>query len=295
MKRPPAWPVLVAYVTAFALCLLAGQELVLAVARSRARGDAARLTDEATRFALSLSGLAAVAIVDGLILLAVALVTWRLMEPRAPVATTLSLGPSRATPLGFAASAAGVTGLSLACGAIADLLGVGQGPVMQIIGDALASSAPGGVVVALLALALAPGLAEEAFFRGLMQTRLTTAWGRWPAILVAAACFGALHLDPVQGVLAFLVGVLLGWVTSRFESVRPAALSHVTNNALFVVLARFHLSGASPRGSLIAFCVGAALSLASIAVLRSSRAHALRGSARPLRSGTNPRASTLSS
>ncbi len=278
MKRAPAWPVFVAFVAAFALCLLEGQELVLAVARSRAAGDAGRVTAEASRFALSLSGLAAVATLDAVVLLTVAVATGRLMDARAKTATQLSLRASRATPLGLAASALGVTGLSLACGAMADLLGVGQGPVMRAIGDAIggASSTPGGLVLALLSLAVVPGLAEETFFRGLVQTRLTAAWGRWPAILVAAACFGALHLDPVQGALAFLVGVMLGWVTSRFESLRPAALAHAVNNALFVVLAHLGYTGAPPGGSGPALLVGSIVTLASIAVLRSSRAGPLR-------------------
>jgi membrane protease YdiL (CAAX protease family) len=278
VKRTPAWPVFVAFVTAFALCLGAGQELVLAVARSRAAGDAARLTALATRFALSTQGLGAVAAVNAAVLVTVALATCHLMEPGAPVAAQLLLGRGRATAVGVAASVAGVTGLSLVCGALSDLLGVGQSPVMRIVEDALAasSSTPGGLVLTLLALGVAPGLAEETFFRGLMQTRLTAAWGRWPAILAAAGCFGALHLDLVQGVLAFFVGVMLGWITSRFDSLRPAVLAHIVNNALFVVLARSGHASAPPGGSWPVLCVGALVSLASIAVLRSSRAHPLR-------------------
>jgi membrane protease YdiL (CAAX protease family) len=278
VKRGRAWPVFVAYVTAFALCLAASQELVLAVARSRAAGDAARLTAEASRFALSMSGLCAVAAVDAAVLLALALATCRLMDRGAPVAKQLAFETSRATPVGLAAAALGVTGLSLACGAMTDALGVGQGPVMRAIEDALAGSGgPLWLGVAILALAVVPGVAEETFFRGLMQTRLTAALGRWPAIVAAAACFGALHLDLVQGVLAFLVGLLLGWIASRFESVRTAALAHVTNNAVFVVLAHLRLSSAPPGGSLAALCVvGVLVTLASIAVLRSPRSRTLR-------------------
>jgi len=277
VKRAPAWPVFVAYVTAFALCLVASQELVLAVARSRAGGDATRVAAEATRFALSVSGLGAVAGLDAVILLGVAFATARLMDPGAGSPELLSLRPSRASALGIVASATGVTGLSLACGALTDLLGVGQGPVLRAIEDALgASGGPVWLGVALVALAMAPGLAEETFFRGLMQTRLIAALGRGPGIIAAAACFAALHLDLVQGALAFLVGLLLGWIASRFESVRPAVIAHVTNNALFLVLARFHLTGAPPGGALLAFCISAIVTLASIALLRSPRSRSLR-------------------
>jgi membrane protease YdiL (CAAX protease family) len=273
VKRVPAWPVFAAYLAALALCIVASQELVLAVARSRAAGDPARLAAEASRFALSAQGLAAVATIDALVLLGLSLAAARLMDARAPLASQLALGASRATPVGLLASAAGVTGLSLACGAAADLVGVGQGPVMRVIEEALGASAgPGAFAPSLLALAVAPGLAEETFFRGLMQSRLSSSWGRGPAIVASAACFGALHLDLVQGTLAFVVGLLLGWIASHFGSVRPAALAHVTNNALFVVLARLHLSSAPPGGSRAALGVGAAVTIASIALLRSSRA-----------------------
>ena len=256
MKRPPAWPVLAAYVAAFALCLSGGQQLLLVVARSRAAGDSSRVPVEVSRFALSAAGLCSVALLDAAVLLCVSL-GMAMRTSGARVAPPLSLGPSRATPRALAASAAGVTGLSLACSAGAELLGFGQGPVMRVIEDALSSSpSPAGFAVALLALAAAPGIAEEA-------------WGRWPAIVAAAACFGALHVDLVQGVLAFLVGLLLGWIASRFDGIRPAILAHVINNALFVTLAHFRLAGKAPGGSLAALLAGAAIAVASVVLLRS--------------------------
>ncbi len=269
MNRPPAWPVFAAYVAAFALCLSGGQELVLVVARSRAAGDATRVAGEVSRFALSAAGLCSVALLDAAVLLCVSL-AMVMRTSGARVAPPLSLGRSRATPRALAASAAGVTGLSLACSAGAERLGLGQGPVMRAIEDALSSSpSPGGFAVALLALAVAPGIAEETFFRGLLQTRLAAAWGRGPAIVAGAACFGALHLDLVQGVLAFVVGLLLGWIASRFDGIRPAILAHVTNNVLFVTLAHFRLAGAAPGGSLATLLAGGAIAVASIVVLRS--------------------------
>jgi membrane protease YdiL (CAAX protease family) len=279
VKRAPAWPAFAAYGVAFATCLVAGQEMVLAVARLRSAGNAARLASEASRFALSAPGLGAVALLDALVLAALALATAHLLDPRAAIPAQLALGASRASPLGVVASTVGVTGLSFACGAMADLLGMGQGPVMHAVEDALAASAgPWAFCLAIVALAVAPGLAEETFFRGLMQTRIAAAWGRWPAIVAAAAAFGALHLDPVQGVLAFLVGLLLGWIASRFESIRPAVAAHVANNALFVGLAHFRLSSTPPGGALVALGVGGVATLASIAVARSPRA--LRASTR---------------
>jgi membrane protease YdiL (CAAX protease family) len=255
-----AWPVLAAYGVAFAACLVAGQQLVLALARHWCM--------EASQLALSLRGLAMVAGVEGAILIAIASLTARWMDPPAK----LGLGASRASAIGLVASVVAVSGLSFAGGALVDALGVDAGPVAHGLEEALERASPAGTVAAIVALALVPGFAEETFFRGLMQTRLAAAWGRWPGILAAAACFGAFHLDVVQGALALVVGVLLGWIASRFESIRPAALAHAINNALFVALAHFGLSDARPRAADVALILGAIAAIASIAVVRSPRA-----------------------
>lgn len=261
MRRAPAWPVLVAYAVVFVGGLVGSQALVLAVARQRAAGDAARVAAEATRFALSLPGLAAVAGLDAALLTVAAVIT----AAAGGVIAQLGLRRGRASVGGVAAAVVGATGLSAAGSAVADLAGLGQGPVMNAITDAVAS----GPALAVVALAVVPGLAEELFFRGLMQTRLATALGPWAGILVTSAAFGALHVDPVQGTVAFAVGVWLGWVTQRFESILPAMAAHVANNALFVGLA---VRGATqtPGGPVVGLLVGAAATVGSLLIVRST-------------------------
>lgn len=231
MKRAAAWPVLAAYAIVFVGGIEGSQALVLAVGRHRAGGDAERVAAEATRFALSLPGLAAVAGLDAALLTVAAVITAAVGGEM--IAPQLGLQRGRAGVAGVAVAVVGAVGLSAGGSAVADGVGVGQGPVMNAIADAVAS----GPALALLALAVVPGFAEELFFRGLMQTRLATALGPWPAIAVTAAAFGALHLDPVQGSLAFVVGLWLGWVTQRYASLWPAIAAHVVNNAVFVGLA----------------------------------------------------------
>ncbi len=231
MKRTAAWPVLAAYALVFVGGIEGSQALVLAVGRTRAAGDAERVAAEATRFALSLPGLAAVAGLDAVLLTVAAVITAAAMG--GGIAARLGLQRGRASGAGVAVAVVGAVALSAAGSAVADVAGVGQGPVMAAIADAVAS----GPVLALLALAVVPGFAEELFFRGLMQTRLATALGPWPAIAVSAAAFGALHLDAVQGSVAFVVGLWLGWVRLRYASLWPAIAAHVVNNAVFVGLA----------------------------------------------------------
>lgn len=94
----------------------------------------------------------------------------------------------------------------------------------------------------LLVFAIAPAITEELFFRGYLLQGLARGWGRWPAILVSGAIFGAFHVF-VEG-LSFerflpttLLGFCLGWICLRTGSVWPGMLVHVLNNGFLITLA----------------------------------------------------------
>jgi len=266
---PALWPVLVAYGAAFLLALVASAAFVLVVAYPRSGGDPRVLADEATRFALSTPGVLGSAVVSAVVLVAVALVTARAGGPG--VVASLRLGPTRARPLGLVAAVVGMAGLSVACGATAQLLHVGQGGVMDVVAHALATPTRSQLVLALLAVGVAPGVAEETFFRGLVQTRVRARWGTRPAIVTSAAAFGVFHLDPVQGALAFVAGLFLGWVVERFGGLRPSIAAHAINNAMFVLLAAYGASDDTPSttASLITLALGLAACGAAVLVIRS--------------------------
>jgi membrane protease YdiL (CAAX protease family) len=268
-SRPALWSVLAAYVAAFVLAMGASIAFVVAAVAGRAGGSATRLADEATRFALSAPGLLGAAFVDAGVLVGVTLVAARLMG--GGMQARLRLGPTSATALGIVATVVGMAGLSLACGAAADLLSVGHGGVMEAIASALRSSDPRRVVVALLAIAVAPAIAEEGFFRGLLLTRLTARWGRWPAIATSAGAFGLFHLDPVQGSLAFVAGLFLGWAADRFGGIRPTMAAHAVNNAMFVLFACLATSDDhGTRTETAVTAIGGAIACAAcVALLRS--------------------------
>jgi membrane protease YdiL (CAAX protease family) len=224
-----------AYLIAFLSTRFAQYALVLLAGVRLASGRPTLVESEARRFALSASGLMACAFVAALVLVAIAAVTARLQGVRA--IDGLRLGPSRASGIGVAAAALAMIGLSLACGAAIELAGVREGGVLETISLAFRSPTPGRFVMALMTLGLAPAVAEETFFRGLLQTQLSGTFGPRPAVVIASAAFGFIHVDPVQGSVAFFAGLLLGWVAERFGSVRPGVAAHFANNVLFVSLA----------------------------------------------------------
>jgi membrane protease YdiL (CAAX protease family) len=269
--RPPAWPALAAYLAGFALALGSSVAVVFAVALARSSGGRSSVATEAQAFALSAPGLLYGALVSAAALATVALVTARL-EGKSIVAR-LRIGPTRASWLGVLEATGGLIGLNLACATTGEMLGARGSGVMDAMTLALQSPSPGRFLAALATLGIAPGLAEELFFRGLIQTRLVASWGRWPGIITASAAFGLIHLDPLQGSIALAAGLYLGWIVERFGGVRPSILAHAVNNAVVVALGAFGSGSAGTRPLQWAIvAVGAAACVASIVLLRGRRA-----------------------
>lgn len=81
---------------------------------------------------------------------------------------------------------------------------------------------------------LAP-IAEEAVFRGALLRRLLDAGAGkspWIAITVSAMVFGVVHGNIAQGLHAFMVGMLLGWMYCRTRSILPGLVLHWANNTI---------------------------------------------------------------
>ena len=263
------WPVFVAYLVAFLLAFVASATYLLVPAVWRAGRDPARIASETVTFAFSAPGLLGAALVSAVMLTLVTLGTARLMG--GDIATRLHVRRTRARPLGVIAAVLGLAGLSLACGSAAQLAGLGKAGVTESIALGLRSSSPTRILLAVLAIGVAPAFAEEGFFRGLMQTRLRARWPRWPAIVVTALAFGAFHVDPVQGSQAFIAGLFFGWVVDRFGGIRPTIAAHAFNNSAFVVVAS--LGGpddpATRTAAIGVLLGGLAVAGGAIAVIRS--------------------------
>ena len=85
---------------------------------------------------------------------------------------------------------------------------------------------------------LAP-LTEEVVFRGaILRTLLGMMSKRnhWVAIMISAAIFGVVHANLAQFVNALLMGLLLGWMYYRTQSLVPGILLHWVNNTMAYVL-----------------------------------------------------------
>lgn len=98
---------------------------------------------------------------------------------------------------------------------------------------------------------LAP-FAEEVVFRGAILRKLLGMMDEkrhWVAIAISALVFGLVHLNIPQGIHAFLIGLLLGWMYYRTRSILPGILFHWVNNSVAFIM--FHIMPQMADGKLI--------------------------------------------
>jgi len=89
---------------------------------------------------------------------------------------------------------------------------------------------PGAYIFFASALSLGAAISEELAFRGFILCGLSARLGSFGAITISAFLFALLHLDPLQSLLVFPVGIFLGYLVLRSGSLYPAILAHAVNN-----------------------------------------------------------------
>ena len=92
-----------------------------------------------------------------------------------------------------------------------------------------------GFMLTFIATAIIPPLVEEFACRGLILGALRK-FGDGFAVLVSAFLFGIMHGNFGQIPFAFLVGLVLGLVTVKTNSIWLAVVIHAINNAVSVIL-----------------------------------------------------------
>ncbi|MBN2830420.1 MAG: CPBP family intramembrane metalloprotease [Candidatus Cloacimonetes bacterium] len=91
---------------------------------------------------------------------------------------------------------------------------------------------------ALMIIAVLPGFCEEMMFRGFMY-RFFENGKKWFPIVASAMLFAIYHLDMFRLLPAFLLGLYLGFLLQRTNSIYITILAHSLNNGIAVLLSRF--------------------------------------------------------
>lgn len=109
-------------------------------------------------------------------------------------------------------------------------------PMPDILKEALKSITDGPIWVSILCAAVFAPFFEEWLCRGMvMRGLLQKVHPAW-AIVISAAFFALIHLNPWQGIPAFLIGCLLGLVYWKTGSLKLTMLMHCANNLTSVIL-----------------------------------------------------------
>jgi membrane protease YdiL (CAAX protease family) len=102
-----------------------------------------------------------------------------------------------------------------------------------IVPDIPLAQNPVDYLVLLFVIAGSAGICEEVLFRGFIM-RAYERLGMWPNIFVTALLFSIIHLN-IQNLLApFFLGIILGFVVYKTNSIFAGMLGHFINNAISV-------------------------------------------------------------
>lgn len=94
----------------------------------------------------------------------------------------------------------------------------------------------GNVIIAVISTAVLAPIAEELIFRELMMKQLRQMFPFWLANIIQALAFGVYHMNIIQGIYAFFLGLLFGYVASRMRSIWASIMLHGIVNASGLVL-----------------------------------------------------------
>lgn len=90
---------------------------------------------------------------------------------------------------------------------------------------------------------------EEIMFRGFLQPALKNSFGGRYAIVVTASLFAAVHMDMFAFLQIFILGMLLGYLYEKTQTLIASIVVHILHNSLtlvFLLYFKYYLKGKVP-------------------------------------------------
>lgn len=91
-------------------------------------------------------------------------------------------------------------------------------------------SGVGGSILTFITAAFIAPIGEECFYRGIIQRKAERFLPFLWANILQAALFGIMHMNLIQGVYAFVLGLLMGYVHHKYQSLVMPILLHMSYN-----------------------------------------------------------------
>ncbi len=96
------------------------------------------------------------------------------------------------------------------------------------------------LVWVVLIIAVIPAFAEEFLFRGLVQRSLERSVSPWRGAVLSGVIFGLYHLNPASFVPLASLGIYLGFLAMRGNSLWLSVAAHFYNNAIACIAVFLH-------------------------------------------------------
>ena len=119
----------------------------------------------------------------------------------------------------------------------------------------------------LLGSALITPFLEEILHRGVVYGRLRRYMKMWPAVVLSALVFAALHFNIVQFTYAFLLGIVFALFVEKTGHIYPAVLGHVLANGIAVIRTETGWLNETVDGSVSAWLISVGLLLIGTGIL----------------------------
>ncbi len=95
-----------------------------------------------------------------------------------------------------------------------------------------------GLFFSILVIGILPGICEETMFRGYMLNAFRKK-GFWSAIIVTAVLFGIFHLDLFRLLPVTMLGIWMGYLALKANSLYIAIFAHTLNNSLAIIFVNY--------------------------------------------------------
>lgn len=155
---------------------------------------------------------------------------------RTPLRKRLGLGARRPGAVDSLLAVLGTLFVAQVAALVIPLFWGGPSQHMAAMREECTSQSGVWAFVIVASFSLLPGICEELLCRGYLQRRLLNRWSPAVAIGVSSVLFGALHLDPQHMVVATIIGLWLGYVAWRTDSIWLSMICHVANNATWLTI-----------------------------------------------------------
>ena len=177
--------------------------------------------------------------------------------------------------------------LTLSVAYVTDILNYGLSIVTQKcswlsvwyedIMDLMKSLAGGTLWISIVSAVIMAPFFEEWMFRGMILRGLVRKMHPVWAIMISAFLFALIHLNPWQGIPAFILGCVFGYVYLKTGNLWLCMLMHATNNSIAVVVSsidsikdyEYFISFIPSTGYWILFAFAAGIIVLALAAIKS--------------------------